>query len=130
MVRVTPLRPGEDPEPSPAYFFDASALVKVFVQEPGTITVQALFAERPVYTSWILIAEAMGVLKSKWLKKEINPAQYGAAVYTLFAHIREGGIRPIDVGYVNDQPGLLTLFDSDVVAILRQYPDLDIADAL
>jgi len=116
---------------TPTYFFDASAIVKIFLDEPGSKAVRAIYAQpQRIHTSWILIAEAMGVFKRKWLKKQLTDRQYGAAVYNLFTLVHETRLHPVDLVVEDGHPRLGTFFDSDVIALRKKYPELDLADAL
>lgn len=53
-----------------ADFFDASALAKVFAEEPGSVVVREYWRLRATkYTTPFCFYEAMNVLKSKWKHK-------------------------------------------------------------
>jgi len=114
------------------YFFDASAIVKMVVAEPGSRKVMRLLDECGIaHTSWMLVAEALGVLK----RKRTTPApgltndQYGRAVYALFAHLREHNLDPMDVTIDNGRAVLIT-HEEELFHRLPRFPDLDVADLL
>src|SRR5437867_3138398 len=96
-------------KPSPTYFFDASAVVKFVLSEPGSRRVQRMREETgSVYTSWVLLAEALGVLKRKWQRQEIDDQRYNTASHYLFTLIRDGTLDPVDVDVVDGSAALLT----------------------
>lgn len=68
-----------------ASLFDASALVKVFSNEPGTDIVRPYFdSETTKYTTPFCFYEALNVLKGKWLyKKQLTKDEYLNAAYRL-----------------------------------------------
>jgi len=68
-----------------ASLFDASALVKVFSQEPGTEIVRPYFDSEPTkYTTPFCFYEALNVLKGKWLyKTQLTKDEYLSAAYSL-----------------------------------------------
>jgi len=68
-----------------ASLFDASALVKVFSQEPGTEIVRPYFdSESTKYTTPFCFYEALNVLKGKWLyKNQLTKDEYLSAAYRL-----------------------------------------------
>ena len=75
------------------HLIDASALVKLFVREPGSDVVRAYFGEHSVFAATSLcIGEVLGVLKAQWLRKQISHEQYFAASEELMAHLRNGTI--------------------------------------
>jgi predicted nucleic acid-binding protein len=67
--------------------FDASALVRVFIDEPGYEVVRPYFhGESTKYTTPFCFYEALNVLKSKWIyRKEIDKATYLKAAVALTA---------------------------------------------
>lgn len=111
-------------------FYDASAIVKLVCQEDSSQEVRADFSNSVVFTSWVLVAEAMGVLKRKWLKEIITEDQYGGLIHLLFAYIKDERISIVDL--INKQDGKpnLKTYEYDVIDIRRKYPELDVADAL
>ena len=112
----------------PNYFFDASALVKLVLQEPGSRKASQLKHDaRRVYTSWILVAEALGVLKRLWLRKQIDDRGYTKAVYVLLRFLRLGSIEPVDIEIRNGHPKLVT-HEADLIDMKTRHPNLDAAD--
>jgi predicted nucleic acid-binding protein len=83
-----------------ANFFDASALVKLYVQEAGSDIVRPYFAGQPTkYTTPFCYYEALSVLKVKWLyREEIAKEQYLDAALRLTAwfHSTSRRIKDID----------------------------------
>ena len=66
------------------FFFDASAIVKILVDEPGSRRIREVYGgTAQIHTSWVLIAEALGVLKRKWQRGALDERQYGRAVHFL-----------------------------------------------
>ncbi len=111
-------------------FFDTSAIVKLLCgEEPGSAEVKRIFDGTTVFTSWILLAEAMGVLKRKWIKKEISEEQYAGRVHYLLALIRDRRflIRDIEI---KDHEACLKTYEYDLIDIRKKHPELDVADAL
>ena len=85
-------------------FFDASAIVTLLCnEEPGNAKVKQIFDETTVFTSWILLAEAMGVLKRKWLKKKIFEEQYANRVHYLLALIKDRRFLIRDIEMLPDE---------------------------
>lgn len=76
------------------HYFDASALVKLVAddvdEEPGRSILRQYYREHahPGYTVSFCVAEALGALKRKFLKKKISKGQYLKGVNDL---IREVG---------------------------------------
>jgi predicted nucleic acid-binding protein len=70
-----------------ANFFDASALVKLYISESGTEIVRPYFdRETTKYTTPFCFYEALNVLKVKWLyRKEITRDEYLQASFHLLA---------------------------------------------
>ena len=73
------------------YFLDASALVKLVCDEPGSKKLKKLMGDahtKPL-TSWVLVAEALGVLKRKWQReKKLDDTARINAVRRLLITIR------------------------------------------
>ena len=114
------------------YFFDASAIVRILLRdEPGAKKVVQIFgAHAPIHTSWVLLAEALGVFKRKWQQGVLGEAQYGPAVYQLFKLIKSGKLHPVDLEVLGDGRPRLRTYDFDVIVVRRSHPELDAADAL
>lgn len=111
-------------------FFDASAVVGMLCpEEIGSSECKKLFNNSVVFTSWILLAEAMGVLKRKWKKKEISELQYDQRMHYLFALIRESRFLIHDIELQNNKPRLKT-YEYDLLDLRKKYPNLDAADVL
>ena len=70
-----------------ADFFDASALTKVFADEPGSVVVREYWHSRATkYTTPFCFYEAMNVLKSKWKHKgQLTLPRYLEAAFQLAA---------------------------------------------
>lgn len=61
------------------FFFDTSAICRmVLVKEPGADKVKELteHLDNKIFTSWILIAESLGVLKRKLKNCELSEKEY------------------------------------------------------
>jgi len=129
MIKINPLGL-ETPPPMATYFFDASAIVKLVLEEPGAAKSRQAFDEAgQVCTSWVVIGEALGVLKRKWSRKEVSDKAYGKAVHLLMAFVREGRLMAIDLAVDKDRPTLAT-YEIDIIETRARYPNLDAADAL
>jgi predicted nucleic acid-binding protein len=112
------------------YFFDASALVKIYLREPGSKSATQFKNDGGrVYTSWVVIAEALGVLKRHWLRRQLSEAQYAKSVYLLFADVRLGVVHPVDVRIENGRASIAT-YEGGIIEVRRQHPTIDAADAL
>jgi len=77
----------ESPPPR-ANCFDASALVKVFADEPGSEVVREYFNHRSPtkYTTPFCFYETLNVLKVKWMyRDQMTKAQYTDAAFRLVA---------------------------------------------
>ena len=111
-------------------FFDASVIVKLLCnQELGSVKVKQIFDETTVFTSWILLAEAMGVLKRKWMKKEISEEQYASRIHLLLALIKDRRFLICDIE-IKDHDACLKTYEYDLIDIRKKHPELDAADAL
>ena len=113
------------------YFFDASAVIKIFVAEPGSERVNKIMGSiDPIFSSWVILAEVLGVLKRKYLiDKNLSDAEYSQAIDRFFKMIKSRKIRVLDLTEENGEPALST-FTGDIATIRKQYPYLDAADAL
>ncbi len=112
------------------YFFDASAIVKMVVDEPGSKKVKLLLDECLIaHTSWILLAEVLGCLKRKRLKGDITEAQYANAVFMLFGYIKRGDLDAIDIE-IERGKARLTTHELEMFDHHHRFPDLDVADTL
>ena len=111
--------------PPRANCFDASALVKVFVDEPGCGPVRQYFnTDSPTkYTTPFCYFEALSVLKVKWqYRKEISREQYVDAAFaiTIWFQASSRRIDDIDLTYP-------PTFDR-AREIVEKY-DIDVSDA-
>ena len=63
--------------PMRPYWLDASALVKLVHKEAGSDRVEGIVRTRSWFeTTWLCVAEAHGVLKRLFLKKQITNENY------------------------------------------------------
>jgi len=114
-----------DIPPSRANCFDASALIKVFVNESGSDIVREYFCNRSPtkYTTPFCFYESLNVLKVKWLyRNEITKSEYTEAAFKLVAWY-EASTR-----YAND----IDLKQPSVFSKVREITvrhSLDISDA-
>ena len=114
------------------YFLDASALVKLACDEPGSKKLKKLMRDAPTkpLTSWVLIAEALGVLKRKWQReKTLDDTAYLDAALQLLINIRMDFIHPVDLEIVNGEARLKT-YEVQIMDVRGRHPKLDAADAL
>jgi predicted nucleic acid-binding protein len=106
------------------HYLDASALVKLFVEEDGSDTVRHYFNKKTsFYTTSICFAEALGALKRKYEKRKITQEAYLKACNQLVAHISLKAIDIDDIGITDRR----TYWKVDKTA--EKY-NLDISDAL
>lgn len=70
-----------------ASFFDASALVRVYVDEPGSEVVREYFNSEPTkFTTQFCFYETLNVLKSKWMhRQQITRQEYLDASFRFVA---------------------------------------------
>ena len=106
-------------------FLDASAAVKLVIDEPGSEHIRKYFDSNfsHFYMTSLCLAEALGVLKRKMRKKEINRDTYFDAVFDLMSHLEDENFRlddtlKISLGNLNEAENLA-----------RQH-ELDLSDAL
>jgi predicted nucleic acid-binding protein len=72
-----------------ASHLDASAAVKLVLQERGSEHIRSYFANRSgFYITSICLAEALGVFKRKRLSDELSEKQYLTACYLLLGYLR------------------------------------------
>jgi predicted nucleic acid-binding protein len=106
------------------HYLDASVLVKLVLPETGTDTIKEYMSAESTstfYATSLCFAEALGVLKSKYLRKEIDQETYFTAGDVLSAYI-SGDIELVDVD-ISDS----AIF-GEVEDVARRYR-LDIVDA-
>jgi predicted nucleic acid-binding protein len=104
-------------------YLDASALVRLVLDEPQSEAVRAYVRDRTnLYTNSFCFAEAFGVLKRKWQRKALTIDEYYAAVRKLTRDVRNR-IR-------FDDMELLDAAVQDEMERLGKKHGLDMADAL
>ena len=81
------------------HYLDASAIVKLFIDEVGSDTLRRYFNEESHFsTTSICFAEALGVLKAmRFYRKEIIDEQYFCACEDLLGHASDNTIKIEDV---------------------------------
>ncbi len=107
------------------HLLDASALVKLFINEDGSDTLKEYFNSRSVFwTTSLCFAEVLGVLKRKYVsnKEDLTEEEYLAASEDMVAHIRNGTISVEEVDITK-----LEIFN-EVEKIVEKY-SIDLADA-
>jgi len=115
--------------PPRANCFDASALIKVFTQEPGGELVRGYFTYRSPtkYTTPFCFYEALNVLKAKWLyRNELTKDEYTTAAFKIVAwfsassgHTHDIDIKdPVIFSKVRELTELHTLDLSDAFQII------------
>ncbi len=130
MAGFQPFRSGRFSVFGDTYFFDASAIVKLVVQEPGAGRAREIFERvAQVYTAWVVVAEALGALKRKWNRGDIDERRYGGAVHLLLAYVSEERLKAVDLTTRVGRPALAT-FELDILRVRREHPALDAADVL
>jgi predicted nucleic acid-binding protein len=107
------------------FFFDASILVKLVVDEPGSKKVRDLLGNGTCQTTQMCLHEAYGVTKRKWKKKEIDDEKYLHAMYMLSSLVRDNMVRLVENSLENiDDFG-------DAKRLVAQYTNqIDLSDAL
>ena len=77
---------------------DASAAIKLVLDEPGSDHVRKYFTDRGgFYITGLCLAEALGVLKRKKLRGGLSGHQYFGKCYLLLAYLREHRINLDDI---------------------------------
>ena len=107
-----------------AVCFDASALLKLYVEEDGSDRLRAFFYGEPTkYTTHLCFHEALTLLKVNWLyRNKLTTEQYNSAVFDLVIWFRDSASRYPDLDFTSP------LVLPEVQRIAGQY-DLDISDA-
>ncbi len=104
-------------------YLDASALVKLYINESGSQQLRDFFnTETNFLTTWLCLAEALGVLKRKWKKKGIEKDEYLKAVTSLMIEWRD-----------RIESGDIKSFDPSVPLKVKEVAEkfnLDYSDAL
>jgi predicted nucleic acid-binding protein len=72
------------------YFFDASAIAKLVINERGSDAVKAL-CRRPIVrrTTWLSLAEVYGIIKRRWRKEKWEEGRYYRKLWDLQKSIQE-----------------------------------------
>lgn len=106
------------------HYLDASALVKLFIDEEGSEQVRSYFNKQTVfYTTSLCFGETLGRLKVEYKKlKHIPQEKYLHACYELMAYVAGERIAIQDIEIANRETYL------EVEALAKKY-DLDISDA-
>ena len=110
------------------HYLDASAMVKLFVDEEGSQALRSYFAresESEFYATSLCFAEALGVLKVKrFYRKEISDEDYLTACDQLLAYAADEIIELEDVK-IKDR-----LVFIEVERLVSKYqPKIDVSDA-
>ena len=108
-----------------ANFFDASALVKIYVEEPGSAQVREYFNNEPTkYTTTFCFYETLNILKAKWKSQgRISKQEYLNAAFRLIAWF----------GHTAEWVRNLEITEASVLKLaqdLASRHDLDMSDAL
>jgi len=108
-----------------ARYLDASALVKLYVVEPHSDVVRAFMNAhpKPFNTTSLCFAEALNVLKRKWLKKELTTDAYLKATHRLTVAAWGKEIELQNYGLVDP------FVHNDVERIVQAH-NIDVSDAL
>ena len=117
-----------------ADFFDASALVKVFANEPASQIVRSYWRSRATkYTTPYCFYEALNILKSKWkYQNELTVTEYLNAAYELTAWYGASSAKLDDLDFsdphtfaetraLSDRSGLDLSDAFQIVSIKRGY---------
>lgn len=107
-----------------AHYLDASALVKLVVDEPDSRAVRDFFrASTNFHTTSLCLGEALGVLKGKWSRGEISNEAYYAGTRRLIIDAWGQRIALDNVELLDP------MMHSEVEAMAKKY-GLDLSDAL
>jgi predicted nucleic acid-binding protein len=106
-------------------YFDASAAVKLALNEPGSGNVRNLFSRHHRhYMTNLCFAEALGVLKRKFNREELSRDAYFDACYLLTAYLKYGRLHLDDTLKID----LEVVIEAENLA--KKYEGLDLSDAL
>ena len=107
-----------------ADFFDASALAKVYADEPYSAIVRQYFNSRSTkYTTPFCFYEAMNVLKGKWkYREQLTKSQYLEAAFRLTAWYGASSSRIKDLNFTEP----ITFANAKAIA---ERTGLDLSDA-
>jgi len=115
------------------HFLDASALAKFVLDELDVAHIRSYSPlNGPFHTNHVCFAEALGVLKRKWLKKDkhslvkLTQDQYLRAIYFLLARVRSNSIQIIDSPFEE----YATFAETESLARKYKKYKLDFSDAL
>jgi predicted nucleic acid-binding protein len=104
-------------------YFDASALVKVFIEEDySRVVSEAFYSEPTRCTTIFCYYETLSAFKRKWLKKEITQEQYADASFKLTAWFSHFVRRTPDLDFTDS-----SVFKE--VTDIAQRNSLDLSDA-
>ena len=82
-----------------AHYLDASALVMLAVEEPGFESLRSFFYSQANFcTTPLCLAEALGVVKRKWNKRQITAEEYFTASQHLVLYAAAGKPKLDDLG--------------------------------
>jgi predicted nucleic acid-binding protein len=105
------------------HYLDASAIVKFFVEEEGSVALRSYLSQHATWvTTSLCFAETLGVLKAKQVHGHITREQYLAACEDLMAHMRGQTITIEEVPFTER-----AVFDE--LEVLCQKYALDLSDA-
>ena len=110
------------------HYLDASAIVKLLVKEPGSNALEQYLKNEAFsrfLTTSLCFAEALGVLKVKHRRKEIDRDQYLSAADELRAYVSEKIIQLVDVAISDD-----SVFNEVEALVRRHDGSIDVSDAL
>ena len=106
------------------FYLDASALVRLVVEEPGAKALREFFnSNTGACATVISFVEALGVLKRKWRQNNLDHQAYHAAVEELQIHVYGEKLELDDVTLANP-----VRFKES--AVLASTHKLDFADAI
>jgi predicted nucleic acid-binding protein len=104
-------------------YLDASALVKLYIDEKGSQELREFFnAGTNFFTTWLCLAEALNVMKRKWNNEEIEEDRYLNGICSLIIEWRDR-IESGDIKSVNPSIPLK-------VRKISEKHKLDYSDAL
>ncbi len=108
-----------------SFFLDASAIVKLLIEEKHSDLVRNCFDD-PLslfFTTNFCFFESLSVLKREWCKKKISTNKYRDSCRLLFAYIKERRIK------IHEYP-MADLSDFVKLEDLTQRYNIDISDSL
>lgn len=108
-----------------AMYLDASAIVKLYVDEPQSAEVRSVFYSqpKPFNTTPLCLAEAFNVLKRKWTKGELTTDAYLAAANKLTVAAWGQEIEVQGYGFIDPS------IQKDIEKIVQTH-GVDLSDAL